>query len=280
MSMPTFNISMFNVNIDTPLLTQLKTTTPTRTFQFSPDQAKPDMQGSTHHYIEEETHTSCTTCTVSGGGRCSACEQLLVLYKKIEGRLKALQQLQIAVFELKSQQNRQHDLLVNRLPAELLVQIFTKLLPPRPGHQPSTFFQPLIRDEEEPEPPSWATKSGPSTLSRVCRRWRDVIRSTPQMWTSIVVNVDQEEKEYAEFVNEQFLRSGALPVWVKVHQPSHGYTSSSRQTLPPPHTVRLLDIVNTHSARWKSLKICLGTSMLQYVCGNPQSNCQLYNTCR
>ncbi|CAA7264957.1 unnamed protein product [Cyclocybe aegerita] len=189
---------------------------------------------------------------MSGGSPCTACEQLVLLDKKIKDTLNVLQQFQEAAFELKSQRNRQHDLLVNRLPTELL-------------------GRPLIRDQEKCKQPSWKTKSSTWRLSRVCRAWRDIIRCTRQLWTSIVVDVDEEDRGYAEFINDLFQRSGALPVWVKLYQPIRRYTSCSREGLPSPHTTRLLEIVNTHSGRWKSSRTDIEPRILQYVCGNPAS---------
>ncbi|CAA7264961.1 unnamed protein product [Cyclocybe aegerita] len=181
-------------------------------------------------------------CTISGGKRCNPCEALVLLEKKIKDTLNDLQQLQTTALELKSQWNRQHDLLINRLPTELLGRIFTQLLPFRLIHRPSTFFLPLICGRQKHEPLRWApcTKK-PSTswtLSAVCPAWRDVVHSTPQMWTSIIVNLQQQEKGYPEFVDEQLLRSGALPVWLTLYQPMDKYGLS-----PLPHNIlRLLDI--------------------------------------
>ncbi|CAA7264962.1 unnamed protein product [Cyclocybe aegerita] len=104
----------------------------------------------------------------------------------------------------------------------------------------------------------------------VCRAWRNVIRATPQMWTSIAVNMERSDTGYPEFINSQFLRSGGLPLLVEVFSYPPPYRS-----LENPPVMRLFKIVNAHSNRWNCLETCLHPGILQYLHGNPETHTSL-----
>ncbi|CAA7264956.1 unnamed protein product [Cyclocybe aegerita] len=224
--------------------------------------------------IEEEVYASCTSCTMAGGERCVVCNQLRELDKKIKEMSELLGHLLRSAVDLKSHQMKRHRALKtprNRLPTELLARIFMQLLPPGPASPASTFF-PLLKVEAKAAPVEVA-KWNHRPLSAVCRAWRDVVLSTPQMWTSIAVSVEESDASYAEFVSHQFLRSGGLPVSLKVYEP-HRFINIALplQPVPTTHRRHLFEIINAHSSRWKRLGTRLRPAMLQFVCGKPETN--------
>ncbi|KAJ7154235.1 hypothetical protein C8R46DRAFT_447403 [Mycena filopes] len=74
------------------------------------------------------------------------------------------------------------------LPPEILAEIFLQCLPKW----------------------SWA----PRTLSCVCRQFRDVALSTPRLWTSMCVDLEDEDEEgaYVDFCRTWLSRTGSLPI--------------------------------------------------------------------
>jgi len=112
---------------------------------------------------------------------------------------------------------------VNRLPTELLSQIFTLCIP----------------DPKFPEKPL-------HQIVGVSRRWRDIVWNNPSFWTSIKVTPDQGEKG----LKKQLERSHKtlLDIWFDDwhYYPIH----VAHDKLYP-----LLDAIVPHANRWRSLII-------------------------
>ncbi|KAG1750543.1 uncharacterized protein EDB91DRAFT_1217229 [Suillus paluster] len=62
-----------------------------------------------------------------------------------------------------------------RLPTEILAQIFHHCLPD---------FRHWERDYPSPHP----TRSAPILLTRICRRWRDVVVGMPSFWCNLYLS--------------------------------------------------------------------------------------------
>jgi len=116
---------------------------------------------------------------------------------------------------------------INRLPTELLSQIFTHCIP----------------DPKFPEKPL-------HRIVGVSRRWRDVVWNNPSFWTFIKVTSDQCEKG----LKEQLKRShkAFLDIWIgDWYSPIYvAYVKF----------YALLDTIVPHANRWRSLIISDGTS--------------------
>ncbi|CAA7264062.1 unnamed protein product [Cyclocybe aegerita] len=215
-----------------------------------------------------------TQCRIPAGGLCTACIELNQVDKKIKEAAALLQQLIRQREELKTERNCHHDQLIQRLPTELVSRIFALCASYPPVSVDSMKVPPLYRQRKP-------LVSAPWELGVVSRSWRDVVYSTPQLWTVISVNMSRRrEAGYSEFVQEWLLRSGDLPLTLSL------YTSARSDTVPfevlstseEPKAMQLLAAINQTSQRWRYLDVSLpvpfsghlrgvssGTSKLQSI---------------
>ncbi|KAJ7711666.1 hypothetical protein B0H16DRAFT_592200 [Mycena metata] len=116
------------------------------------------------------------------------------------------------------------------LPPEIVSEIFVHFLPVYPKRAPQKGLL------------------SPITLGQVCRLWRQIAFSTPQLWRTftLVLYADASERSYqADHVRMEaaLRRSGSSPLSVQVF-------SYSR-----PETTPLFDTLMAHRARWQHLQI-------------------------
>ena len=133
-------------------------------------------------------------------------------------------------------------------PPELLAEIFTFAVLPRPFHEELTSVP--IED-----PPYFISHA----VAQVCSYWREVALSTPQLWTDIpIIDEACTVNEYSDFIFlvDAFLeRSKSLPINVYislVHRDlaTHTLDDPALEDVPPnPHA--LAPILN-QSHRWKT----------------------------
>ncbi|KXN82028.1 hypothetical protein AN958_03279 [Leucoagaricus sp. SymC.cos] len=123
-----------------------------------------------------------------------------------------------------------------RLPSDVLQEIFFHCLPATHNAVVSIWEPPL-------------------SLGLVCRRWREVVYTTPKLWTSIhiVATPLSPERDIArrQVVSSWLSRSGILPLSISI------YMDVKRRRVPvqamshPIHPD--IDIIIRHAHRWKSL---------------------------
>ncbi|KAJ7890391.1 hypothetical protein B0H13DRAFT_2197988, partial [Mycena leptocephala] len=89
---------------------------------------------------------------------------------------------------------------VARLPAELLVHIFTCCLD-------STLH--LFYDVISPN-------NAPMVLTHVCSRWRAIALTTPRLWENMSLRLDEDPRSRASFLPEVLLRSRPHPLFVDI----------------------------------------------------------------
>ncbi|KAF9481258.1 hypothetical protein BDN70DRAFT_876578 [Pholiota conissans] len=117
--------------------------------------------------------------TTHGICSCTSCEELAVLDREISEAEELLATLKKKKRPaLCYQRNRVHDPITSRLPVEIVSQIFTNFLPATvdPAYTIS-------------RPGSRSTVTTPLLLGAVCKSWRAVSWSTPQLWTSISIDI-------------------------------------------------------------------------------------------
>ncbi|CAA7264054.1 unnamed protein product [Cyclocybe aegerita] len=104
----------------------------------------------------------------------------------------------------------------------------------------------------------------PWKLGIVCKSWRDIFWSTPQLWTSVTINTSRvSEQGYTEFVQRWLFRSGGLPLFLTL-----GEGDYPRQRYIPEESAvetALYAILNESSPRWSRLNVCVSDQQLKYL---------------
>ncbi|KAF5366016.1 hypothetical protein D9758_006713 [Tetrapyrgos nigripes] len=126
---------------------------------------------------------------------------------------------------------------IRHVPAEIWMRVFICCLP-------------------DIEYMSWTAHFPPFILSRVCSSWRNVVLSTPQLWTSLEIQILPRPKWRSKF--HMFLsRSGGLPLSLAIQwYPSKFYRGNDQfaQYIP--------DLVASSSQRWRSLQLSVPETSL------------------
>ena len=127
-----------------------------------------------------------------------------------------------------------------RIPNEILSEIFQYTLPAFP-------FQ-LSEDES------------PLVLQRVCRRWKDVSRSTPVLWSQICIDLDETEVDkQIEYASTCLARSGKWPLTISL---ASDYPDDIQES---EHQV--LEMLASQSERWHTLHLQLPSRVIAELRG-------------
>ncbi|KIM35640.1 hypothetical protein M413DRAFT_347359 [Hebeloma cylindrosporum] len=176
----------------------------------------------TRRELEMETRVRVAHCGIAGGGPCSACKEAMEVEQKI-------QELQQRHRQLRTKMNANHDPFVLKLPPEIASHIFV-----------------LSMDNLK-------TKT-PYLFGSVCRGWRQLARSTPQLWSKLAFFFPSRRMDSTFMENPPHLvvdwleRSGGLPLSLQVSY----YPSGSPQS-PPKEWLSIINVLNQHSGRWHDL---------------------------
>jgi len=195
-------------------------------------------------------------CSVSDDGRgehCSACLKLQEVQSKIRECKELLDKLYIQEAHAKSSVNAVHDPIIRRLPLELVSDIFTLSNPSLVERGSS-----LLGDTPV------ATQRHQFSLGAVCTAWRNTVRSTPQLWTNIWIRLQiRSELPQMEFLLLCLRLSGSLPLHI------YAWVPQRREPLEKdyPKLVSLLEALNDHSERWKTLDLCITSRLMSHVKG-------------
>jgi len=197
-------------------------------------------------------------CGVSDDGeRCSACLRLQEVQSKIRECEELLNKLYMQEAQTKSSVNAVHDPIIRNLPLELVSNILALCNP-----------SPVETDEEFTSSPlpnaPLSTLRYQFSLGTVCKTWRNIVRSTPQLWTNIYIRFPTKRGKLPQKELLLSLRlSGSLPLhitaWMRRgHQPSAG----DYLVLSP-----LVEMLNAQSERWKILDLNVTARLLSQFKG-------------
>ncbi|KAH9474690.1 hypothetical protein JR316_0013155 [Psilocybe cubensis] len=191
-------------------------------------------------------------CRTHDGNTCNACRAMISLEAKILDAQAALLQLLNLHRDLREEMNQAHSLINQRLAPELL----------------SSIFQCCIDDNIEDGMSSSGVKidiRAPYTLAAVCKAWRSIALSTPNLWNKVFITIDQNNDVplQAQLLREWLSRSGDLPLKI--------CTKYNRNALyPGPHDENdafaetpILDIINQYSSRWQDLYFTVSAAFLK-----------------
>ncbi|KAJ3567588.1 hypothetical protein NP233_g6275 [Leucocoprinus birnbaumii] len=127
------------------------------------------------------------------------------------------------------------------LPAEILQEVFFWCLPtPSNANQHAVFMRREILT---------SPRHAPLLLCHVCRHWRDVALSSPNLWTTLSVIVRLGVAVPApDLVSLWLSRSGALPLEISLHQQNESSVNCVAAG-------RVLDIFEEHISRWGKVRL-------------------------
>jgi len=198
-------------------------------------------------------------CSVSDDGRgerCSACLKLHDVQSKIRECRGLLDELYIQEAHTKSSVNAVHDPIIRQLPLELVSDIFglSNPSPVEAEERGSSFL-----DDTQ-----ITTQRYQFSLGAVCTAWRNIVRSTPQLWTNIWIRLQiRGELPQMEFLLLSLRLSGSLPLHIYAWVPQHHEPLEEDY----PMLISLLEALNNHSERWKTLDLCLTSRLMSHITG-------------
>ncbi|KAF9478339.1 hypothetical protein BDN70DRAFT_880120 [Pholiota conissans] len=205
-----------------------------------------------NYFDDEEEYI----CDRTNPNVCKPCQKLRELETKIRETRKMLVGLANERQKLKEEANRIHDRIVHRLPFEVVADIFEMCLPQ------DVMNIDLHRANRY-------TISAPFILSAVCKLWRTITHSTPQLWKNLLLcgGEGTEEKSYfplpdTNIVEEWIQRAGAYPLSISLCMRRE--ERSIIRADEPSLTMNIIGILNRHSDRWSQLKYEGPSYLLSY----------------
>ncbi|KAJ7258893.1 hypothetical protein C8J57DRAFT_1185240 [Mycena rebaudengoi] len=128
------------------------------------------------------------------------------------------------------------------LPIEVTAEIFVNFLPIYPS------------------PPPLTGLLSPALLGRICRQWRDVALSTPQLWRAVVIhiprNAERSISEHLNTLNTWLIRSRNCPLSISL-------AVDEVADCPNPWT----DAIMIHAARWEHMNLFAAFDDLCWIHG-------------
>lgn len=107
--------------------------------------------------------------------------------------------------------------------------------------------------------------NGPMELSSVCRRWREIARSSPAVWASISIRlpVGPHAPDSPNVLRKWIDLAGQLPLSIRV------ICRATRKSLTLTYTMhRILQVLSEFSHRWLDVSLELPKELMELVCGN------------
>jgi len=189
-------------------------------------------------------------CVVWDGHPCSECTKDIELEKEIKKLEHFIEKIHIERRALYTVMNENHDHLSRELPPEIVSQIFIQYSPT------NAFFDKCV-----------TTRSHPLYLGAVCQKWRQLAWATPELWTSlhIELRLNRNHEALPRLVNEWLERSGTLPLTIE-------FVAGSGRIPGDEVYPEVINILNDHSARWRDVHFRLPPPHLNRLCGSFPGN--------
>ncbi|KAJ7845754.1 hypothetical protein B0H13DRAFT_1468531, partial [Mycena leptocephala] len=119
------------------------------------------------------------------------------------------------------------------LPNEIVSEIFIHFLPLRPLCPPLTGLL------------------SPTTLTQICRQWREVAQATPELWRAIPFSDNRTPLEAQLHICDIWLsRSRGYPLSIRINRPVGG----------PDSLRKIFSALVPHQARWEDFTLHISVS--------------------
>jgi hypothetical protein len=196
-------------------------------------------------YQRLDLETSARYCIIQEGSSCLACKEDVELEQKI-------QELQGRRRNIRKDMNANHDPFVLKLPPELGSRIFLLSM--------------TERDTNEVNQRKMGLPT-PFLLGAICRGWRQLARSTPELWTRLAFSLSGfvEPIKILHLVTDWLERSGSLPLRLKVSYRPADVMPNSNFPIARVGFIPIMDILNQHSERWCEINFSIPS---EWFCGS------------
>ena len=218
-------------------------------------------------------------CTMLEGGPCSACKEREAIREKIKQLEEEITQLKAKHHSLGSKMNASHDPFIHKLPPEIGSYIFR-------------LFLPTLDFEDNYIWPEPATYTRVLTLGAICRKWRQLAWTTPDLWDTIYLTIRPSmkrslAKSLPGLLRAWLSRSGIRPLTILFYHsrcseesedsPSHDDSSdeSTAESLASV-TDLVIEVINLHSDRWQNLHVHVSADIPERLCGSIQPSQLLF----
>ncbi|KAF4612009.1 hypothetical protein D9613_004329 [Agrocybe pediades] len=191
-------------------------------------------------------------------GSCTLCQEILTVEKDIEEAVIRLKSLLSRHQRLKTELNHNHSPIIRDLPVEMLSTIFY-----------SCFSEKFRQDDGEL---MYGDFFIPLKIGSVCRTWRQVARSTPELWTIIhfqrLFRTTSEVCDQYKMMEEWIHRSRALPIYVSLYEYAEENANLGREADGCNCWNKSLELLAQCCDRWKDATLDLSRASFEYIASN------------
>ena len=197
-------------------------------------------------------------CKLVQGRPCTSCLELETFDREAQAILEEDRRKILAEI------NQCHDPFIQRLPVELASQIFAFCIPPQDHEADPRRISLLWSNSRD------RIKPFNIVLGAICRAWRQVAWSTPDLWSTLPIALHRGKNK--ELILEWLGRSGQTPLDVfLVLDPIAASVPLTDTDIWKP----LIDIANGCSSRWRTFSVYGAGLVLAYITGDGQGTCIL-----
>ena len=228
--------------------------------------------------VEDEAEDQAIICVVLEGGPCLPCKEREDIREKIEQLEEEIIKLKVKHRALGSRANEIHDPFIHKLPPEIGSHIFRLSLP-------TLDFEDVYLWDK---PAAFTTVL---RLGAVCQKWRQLAWATPDLWDTLYLRIPSWIKRplipwLPDLLREWLCRSGMRPLTIFLHYfryyEENGYyppyecsVESAIISLEAAADL-IIEVINSHSSRWRSLHLNVGADIPERLCGSMKPNQLLF----
>ncbi|KAF9562241.1 hypothetical protein CPC08DRAFT_382556 [Agrocybe pediades] len=185
---------------------------------------------------------------------CNLCQEIITVEKDIEEAVTRLKSMLSRHQRLKTELNHNHSPIIRDLPVEILSTIFCSCLSEYYGEPVyGNFFVPL-------------------KIGSVCRTWRQVAWSTPELWTIFhlrrLFRTTSEVCDQYTMMKEWIHRSRTLSIYVSLYEYGEEDTNLAKEADGCDCWNKTLELLAHCCDQWKVATLDLSRASFEYIASN------------